>query len=228
MVPLRKIITTVILMANLSVYVLISASCGRGGSELVPTTATPTTLGLSTVSLDFGSQPVAMASSPAAITLTNTGNTTLNITKLALTGTDAGNFSQTNTCSASVAPGNKCTIAVLFTPSENGNLRASLAISANVVNSPQSVALTGKGLHVVILTWSPSTTPGIAGYNVFRSTTSRQSAAPLNSSPINDTIYADTDVQSNQKYSYWVTTVGPQGITESPDSPGASATVPTP
>ena len=216
------------LLATLVVHALISASCGGGGTNAVPVAVTPTTMDLSAVSLSFGSQPVATSGSPASITLTDTGNSTLSIASLALTGTDASSFVQTNTCGASVAAGGKCTIAILYTPAANGTHKASLTITDSALDSPQSVTLTGKGLHDIILTWSPSTTPGIAGYNVFRSMSSRQSATPVNSSPISGTTYADTDVQANQKYSYWVTAVGSEGITESPDSPGASATVPSP
>jgi fibronectin type 3 domain-containing protein len=116
----------------------------------------------------------------------------------------------------------------LFTPSANGTHKASLTITDNASGSPHSVSLSGMGLHDVILTWTPSTTPGIAGYNIFRSTTSREGATPLNSSPISGTTYADTTVQASQKYWYWVTAISSNGITQSPDSPEASATVPSP
>jgi hypothetical protein len=183
---------------------------------------------LSAVNLSFGSQPVAMTGGPSSVTMTNTGHSNLNITGLSVAGSAASNFAQTNTCGGFVAAGHKCTIAILFTPSANGRRDAKLTIADSALGSPHCVTLTGKGLHDIILTWTPSTTPGIPGYNVFRSKSSRQSATPLNSSPIRGTTYADTDVETNKKYQYWVTAVGSAGITESPDSPAASATVPSP
>ena len=59
--------------------------------------------GLSPTSLAFGNQSVGTTSTAQTATLSNTGNAALSITSLALTGTNASDFAQTNTCGSSVA-----------------------------------------------------------------------------------------------------------------------------
>ena len=75
-------------------------------------------------------------SSPQAVTLTNSGGTTLNITGIALTGANPSNFAQTNTCGSSAAAAANCTISVTFTPSANGSRTAAVSISDNASGNP--------------------------------------------------------------------------------------------
>jgi titin len=104
-----------------------------------------------------------------------------------------------------------------------------LSISDNAGGSPQSVSLTGTGLHDVILTWTASPTIGVAGYNVYRGTTSGgESATPINSAPINGTTYMDENVTAGATYYYVVTSVDSNDVTQGADSNEASATVPSP
>jgi hypothetical protein len=80
-------------------------------------TGTAPVVSLSTTTLALGSQPVGTTSAAQTVTLSNTGNATLNITSIAITGTNASDFAQTNTCGSSVAAGADCTINVTFKPS---------------------------------------------------------------------------------------------------------------
>jgi hypothetical protein len=184
---------------------------------------------LSPTSLAFGNQPIDVTSTAQAVTLTNTGNAALTITSLALTGTNASDFAQTNTCGSSLAAGANCTIAVMFTPSLAGTEAASLSITDNASGSPQTVILSGAGTHDVILSWTASaTTSGVVGYNVYRGTSSGgESSTPLNSTPINGTTYTDESVTAGATYYYVVTAVGSDGV-QSTDSNETKATVPTP
>jgi fibronectin type 3 domain-containing protein len=151
----------------------------------------------------------------------------LSITSLALTGTNASDFAQSNTCGSSLAAGAKCTIAVMFTPSVAGTEAASLNIADNSSGSPQTVPLSGAGTHDVILSWTASTTPGVVGYDVYRGTTSGGPyPTQLNSTPVNGTTYCDATAQAGQTYYYVVTAVASNDITQSADSAQASATVP--
>ena len=100
---------------------------------------------LSPTSLAFGSQPVGKTSTARTVTLSNTGNAALSITSLAVKGTNASNFAQTNTCGRSVAVGAHCTISVKFTPSASGSRTASVSISDNARGSSQTVSLSGTG-----------------------------------------------------------------------------------
>ena len=165
-------------------------------------------------------------SSSETVTLRNTGNAALSITNIALSGTNAGDFTQANTCGSSLAAGSSCNIAVLMTPSGCETRTASLSIADSASGSPQSVALSGTGIHDVVLSWTASTASGVTGYNVYRGTTSDgESSTPLNSSAITGTSYTDTNVQAGQTYYYVVTAI--DGSTQSSDSNQATATVPT-
>ncbi|HKN70900.1 MAG TPA: FG-GAP-like repeat-containing protein [Terriglobales bacterium] len=75
-------------------------------SVLVQTTAE-----LSPTSLGFGSVAIGTTSPAQATTLTNVGTTTLNITNIAITGTNAGDFAQTYTCESSLGAGASCSIS---------------------------------------------------------------------------------------------------------------------
>jgi hypothetical protein len=216
--------------AATSTVTLSAANTSGTGNGTVTITITGGGTGaaasLSTSSLTFGSAPVAVTSSSQAVTLRNTGTTALSITSIAFTGANATDFSQANTCGASLAAGGSCTIAVLFTPSANGSRTASLTVADNASGSPQTAALSGTGSHDVILTWTDSTAPGVTGYNVYRGTTSGgQSSSPLNSTPVNGTSYTDGNVTAGAKYYYVVTAVA---SAQSANSNEASATVPTP
>jgi trimeric autotransporter adhesin len=104
-------------------------------------------------SLSFGSEPIGQASAPQQITLSNTGMDDLSIASITITGTDAGDFSQTNNCPQSstgqtLPPDTKsqssCTISVTFKPKAAGTRNAKVNISDSA-QSPQTVPLTGNG-----------------------------------------------------------------------------------
>jgi hypothetical protein len=107
--------------------------------------------GLSPTSLAFGNQSVGATSTAQIATLSNTGNAALSITSLALTGSNASDFAQTNTCGSSVAAGSNCTISVTFKPSASGSRTASVGITDNASGSPQTVSLSGTGTGTAAL-----------------------------------------------------------------------------
>ena len=101
--------------------------------------------GLSPSSLSFGNQSVGTTSTAQTATLSNTGNGAMNISSLTITGTNASDFAQTNTCGSSVAAGGNCTISVTFKPSASGSRAALVSITDNASGSPQTVSLSGTG-----------------------------------------------------------------------------------
>ncbi|HXA00004.1 MAG TPA: SBBP repeat-containing protein [Candidatus Dormibacteraeota bacterium] len=83
---------------------------------------------------------------PVPITLTSNGTAPLHISSVALSGTNPGDFSQTNNCVGTVLAVNAtCTINVSFTPSAETARTATLVITDDAVVSTQSVALQGTG-----------------------------------------------------------------------------------
>ncbi len=122
-----------------------------GSPQTVSLTGTATSAGgpvvsLSTSSLSFGSQPLGATSAPQNFTLTNTGSSPLSITGIGTTGSNPGDFVQTNDCGTSVAAGASCTFTVTFTPTASGNRSATLNIFDNAGGSPQHVSLAGTGI----------------------------------------------------------------------------------
>jgi len=125
--------------------------------QTVPLTGTGTTPGvtLSSTNVAFGN--VNMGDSKAAapaVTLTNSGTGPLTITAISITGTDAAQFTQTNTCGtlpATIAPNGTCAITPTFRPTSIGaKNNASLSIADNAATSPQAVPLTGTGVDFSI------------------------------------------------------------------------------
>jgi hypothetical protein len=99
---------------------------------------------LSPASLTFASQTVGASGSAQTVTLTNTGNATLTLTGISITGADPSDFTETNNCGSSIAAGAGCTISITFTPGASGSLSATLSVTATSVGDP-SVGLTGTG-----------------------------------------------------------------------------------
>src|SRR5260370_465405 len=100
---------------------------------------------VSPTSLTFASQTTGTTSAAQTVTLANTGNASLNLTSIAVTGTNSGDSAQTNNCGSSVAAGANCTISVTFTPAAPGTRSSSVSITDNASGSPESVSLTGTG-----------------------------------------------------------------------------------
>jgi len=118
-------------------------NCDAFVSKIIPSAG----VAFSPAGLVFTILSVNSTSAPQTVTLTNGGSTALTITSIALTGADAADFSQTNTCDGSVAASGQCTITVTFTPKAVGTRIAQITITDNspAPGSTQVVDLTGTG-----------------------------------------------------------------------------------
>ena len=116
-----------------------------GSPQKIPLEGIGTFVQLLPANLNFGTQPVGTRSLAKTITLTNKGNSTVTITGISITGTDARDFAETNTCGKSVASGASCFIKVTFKPLVKGKRTADVSISDDGGGSPQEVGLTGTG-----------------------------------------------------------------------------------
>jgi hypothetical protein len=128
----------------------------NAGQQQVPLTGTgqgPAAT-LSPASLTFVNQAVGTTSSPQTVTVTNSGNTTLTITSIKITGAGSGNFAQTNNC-GTLSAGSACTIKATFTPTSANTFTASISIYDNLPGSPQSVLLTGSTQSAPLVSLSP-------------------------------------------------------------------------
>ena len=109
------------------------------------------TLGAPSVS--FANQMVGTTSAAQGVSLKNTGTAPLTFTGsgISITGTNSGDFSQTNNCGASLAISATCNINITFTPSATGNRGATLSFSDDANPSSQSVSLSGTGVAPAVM-----------------------------------------------------------------------------
>src|SRR6185437_12492907 len=85
---------------------------------------------LAPAALAFGSQLVGSTSAARTSALTNSGNTPLTISSIAVAG--SGDFAESDDCPpapATLAPGAMCTLSVTFTPSGLGTRTATVSIA---------------------------------------------------------------------------------------------------
>ena len=118
---------------------------------LVPLAAAQPVVTFSPTSLAFGSVVVGQSSTPQTLTLTNTGNATLNVTKVQITQPNAADFTETDNCAGQhIVAGGSCTINVTFTPTTIGTRSANVTVTDNAAGSPQKVPVNGTGLAPVV------------------------------------------------------------------------------
>ena len=110
----------------------------------------------SPISITFASQPISTVSEASAVTITNTGNASLAVTSVSVTGTDASSFTPTNGCTT-VAPSATCAVSLTFKPTITGAKTANLSIVSNARGSPTIVSLSGTGSSAApIISVTPS------------------------------------------------------------------------
>jgi len=176
--------------------------------------------------LSFGDVAVGKSSS-LALKVTNAGNSSVTITRSAVTGSG---FSVSGLSALTLQPGQSDSVPVVFAPASTGSVSGNISIST--FSATASVALSGSGIaassstHSVSLSWIASTSSGMAGYYVERGTVSGGPYQILNSSPETGTSYVDSTVQDGKEYFYVVVSVSTGGQ-ESQPSGQVSATIPS-
>ena len=109
---------------------------------------------LSATTLNFGSQIVNTSTAIQSVSVTNSGFATLLISGITRTGsasfTRVSPASPGPDCGTSVAPGAKCYISVIFTPTATGVATAQINITSNAGGSPHLVNLSGSGIAAAI------------------------------------------------------------------------------
>ena len=114
---------------------------------------------LSPSSLSFGNVVVGATSPAKAVTLSNGGQATLNISSI----TASGDFAiSSTTCGATLAQGKNCKINLTFTPTQLGSRTGTLSVSDNAPGSPQTASLSGTGTAAATLTPASATFPKTA------------------------------------------------------------------
>jgi hypothetical protein len=108
--------------------------------------AVPSALAVTPSSINFPSTIVNFTAASQTITLSNSGSTAIDISGIALTGANAGDFATNNSCTSTLPSNQTCTIQVSFSPTLTGSKYAYLTIANSVTSQPVAIALTGKAV----------------------------------------------------------------------------------
>jgi hypothetical protein len=119
--------------------------------------------------LVFQSLNVGASSPPQTVTLT-TGDSSVAIGSVTMSGANPGDFAETTTCGATVPSGTQCTFNVTFAPTAVGLRKANLNIADTENGNPTT--------HVVALTGSTSTVQLSASSLTFTSQSVGTTSAP--------------------------------------------------
>ena len=133
---------------------LRAGTYGRGIWQ-IPLAGTPskiTTAEASPATATFPDQSVQTTSPQKTVVVTNTGTQALEISQI----TVSVDFSQTNTCSASIPAQGSCNVYVTTTPSRIGATSGMLLISANIAGGQLEVPLRGSGVKGADILLTPS------------------------------------------------------------------------
>lgn len=191
---------------------------GTGVAKSAQLSSTPT-------AVSFGN--VTQGTSAAqTITLKNSGNTSLSVSKITAAGTYFA--ASVPALPVTLSVGQTLSFTTTFSPSAAGSFTGSASVVSTATNSPLSIPLSGTGVstatHKASLTWTPSTST-VAGYNVYRGTQNGGPYSKINSSVVTGSAYTDSSVQAGTTYYYVVTSVTSAGV-ESVHSSQVSGTIP--
>ena len=112
-----------------------------------------------------------------------------------------------------VAAGQSLPYTITFSPQTTGAESAMLTVTSDAATTTTTEGLTGTGTaaptHTVSLSWNPSSSPSVSGYNVYRAVyaSSCGSYVKINSLLNTTTAYADSSVADGGSYCYAATAV---------------------
>jgi len=91
--------------------------------------------------INFGDVTLGKSAS-RELTVTNTGNATLNIMSISIESNN-GSVDEGTSCGSSLAPGASCTVSLTWFPDHPGKMTGNITFTDNAPNSPQTVPLKG-------------------------------------------------------------------------------------
>ena len=145
------------LSGQLTIYANISG--GQAVVALNGTGTTPASIVLTPLTLAFAATIVNQNAAAQNITISNTGGNPATLQTPVILGADPADFAITaNTCTATLAPANSCTVSITFTPTASGARSATLSITDSAGTASletQTASLTGTGNAPATDTLSP-------------------------------------------------------------------------
>ena len=227
------------------------AAPGNGSSTMTINVGANTAVGTYPITVT-GSGGGIQHSTTVTLTVTNGSDFTISASPMSLnllqgsqgtstiTTTISGGFNSAISLSASGVPNGTI---VSFSPNPisapgGGQSTMTITVGMNTLEGTYPIVITGSGGGIqhsatvtltvtaeVYLSWSPSGSQGVIGYNVYRSTTTGGPYTRINQGLVATTDYVDGVVQDGYTY-YYVTTAVNQQQQESGYSNEASATIP--
>jgi Abnormal spindle-like microcephaly-assoc'd, ASPM-SPD-2-Hydin len=229
--------------ASLTVTFAPAAAGNDSGSVVIASNAADSSLSILLTGSAVGATQGKLSVSPATIAL---GSVTVGLTgtqtgKLTATGssisvlsvsTGSSEFTISGLSFPLVIPaGQSATFTVTFAPQSSGLASVPVTFISDASNTPSAATLSGTGVaapaYSVDLSWTASTSPDIAGYNVYRRTGTTGSFAKINNSLDAITSYDDSSVADGKTYYYETTAVNTSGE-ESAASAPVMAAIPAP
>lgn len=191
----------------------LTVQVGGSGVDSVSVTASPS-------NLSFGQVSVGSSDS-LPIVLTNARTWSVTISGVQTTGNV---FSISGaTFPLTLAGGQSVALTASYTPTSTGVSGGSLLFTGPGLCIP----LTGDGtvgIYSVNLMWN--STPDVAGYNVYRSTSSSGTYSKINSAVDANTAYTDSTVLAGNTYYYSATSVNAAGQESTLSKPPVEAVIP--
>ena len=139
-----------------SVTLSVSGTPGGSVTSSLKGTGATAVLAMSPASHSYGSVTIGASSVSQTYTVTNKGLGASGPVSVAITGANAGDFTENSTtCGGPVAAGSSCTVTVTFKPSATGTRTATLTATASPGGSV-TAALSGAGAAKALLAISPS------------------------------------------------------------------------
>jgi hypothetical protein len=129
-----------------------SAGNSANSSQASATISTACNININPPFVQFGTITQGSTATTQFVNVSNVGTATC--TSLVVndpSGPSSADFSQTNTCSSSLAIGTTCVISVGFTPSTTTSESASIVVTSSDPASPDTASLAGTGVAGVII-----------------------------------------------------------------------------
>jgi Abnormal spindle-like microcephaly-assoc'd, ASPM-SPD-2-Hydin len=201
---------------------------GKGESAAAALVLTPSVV-------SFGNETVK-STATQNVTVQNTSGTSVSVQGITVAGAGFG-YADISP-GFSLAPNQKVTFQVWFTPKAAGPSAATLTLLSPSLSSPGVLSMSGDGVapgaptptpvpsngQSVNLSWKASSSD-VIGYRVYRSDSSGSGYSALNGTAVSGLSYTDSSVSSGTTYYYVVTAVDSAGV-ESVYSNQATAVVP--
>jgi arylsulfate sulfotransferase len=136
-------------------FSLLFLATGCGQVQRTPPAPVMPAVSVSPNAVTFPAITQGAASTPIVVTVTNSGTAALNISSVAVAGSNAGDFTTTNACSGAVAAMGTCTISVTFVPTASGPRSETITLTDNAPDSPQVINVSGTANPIAITLTPP-------------------------------------------------------------------------